>query len=278
MKLSECNPFLRAAQIQPAVLEGKGPRMAYDHRLFYILEGAGTLILGENEIAVSPDTLIFIPPRFGYFFRGKMRAAVLNFDLTRAFTVRTKPICPPPVDLFDPALCFDPTTAEELPRPLVIRGDTFLRERFLEITTTFSERKPLADAATSAALKLLLTEMLSRTGETGDAEHALAVRVYGYIRLHAAEITDNGELAAAFGYHPVYIGTVFRKKTGKTLHAAILEERLRLACRLLLQTDRSVDDIAESTGFSSRSHFCTAFRAAMGATPRAYRATTPRVF
>ena len=32
MKISECNPYLRAAELQPAVLEGQGARMAYDHR------------------------------------------------------------------------------------------------------------------------------------------------------------------------------------------------------------------------------------------------------
>ena len=89
MKLQDCNPFLRAAELQPAVLEGQGARMAYDHRLFYILKGEGVLVLEGTELPLSPDTLLFFRPGVGYHFRGKMRVAVLNFDISRSCSRRT---------------------------------------------------------------------------------------------------------------------------------------------------------------------------------------------
>lgn len=36
MLLQDCNPFIRTAQIQPAIIERTGLRKAYDYRFFYI--------------------------------------------------------------------------------------------------------------------------------------------------------------------------------------------------------------------------------------------------
>ena len=104
MKIADCNPFLRVASIQPAVFEGGELRAAYDHRIFYILDGTGELVLAGNVIPLQPDTLLFFAPRTPYYFCGKMRVAVFNFDLTRVEARRTEPICPPPVAALDEAL------------------------------------------------------------------------------------------------------------------------------------------------------------------------------
>ena len=59
LEAAECNPYLRVAMIQPFVMEGDELRIAYDHRLFLILEGEGELIL-RNE----PLTALALPGRF----------------------------------------------------------------------------------------------------------------------------------------------------------------------------------------------------------------------
>lgn len=271
MQLPECNPYLRAAEIQPAILEGSGPRMAYDHRLFYVLEREGSLILADREVALSADTLIYIPPGTGYYFRGKLRVAVLNFDMTRSCSARRTPICPPPSAAFDPALCFDAVLADGLESPVVLPGDAALRAAMLELVRTFTGGGVQTDAASSAQLKSLLADLLTRLAPAAEPEHQLAERIFGYIRLHAAEIEGNAALGEIFGYHPVYLGEIFRRRYGQTLHAAIVGERISLACRWLTQTDRSVEQIAFDTGFTSRSHFCTVFRRVMGAPPGHWR-------
>ena len=271
MKIAQCNPFVRAAQIQPAVLEGSGARMAYDHRLFYILEGEGTLLLEGEALPLSPDTLLVFRPGVGYHFRGKLRVVVLNFDLTRAGEASAVPVCPPPADDFDPAKVFDDTAAEELTAPLIRCNQGHLRGDVLTLVRAFAEQDPLADAVTSGLLKKLLAELLY-TGRSGmDAAGELVEQVRRYIRLYAAELTGNDAIGQAFGYHPVYLATLFRQKTGETLHHAILAERIALAKQWLSRTDRSIEEIAEGTGFSSRSHFCTAFKAFVGTSPSFFR-------
>lgn len=271
MKIQDCNPFVRAAEIQPAVLEGTGARMAYDHRLFYILDGEGFLLLDGKTLPLSPDALLYWPFRVGYHFRGKLRTAVLNFDLSRDAAHRTVAICPPPAAEFDPALLFNTALLEENTAPLIRPDSAHLREDVLAIVNAFAERDPLADAVTSALLKKLLAELFAPSRRDNAADE-LAERVRRHIRLYAPEIQNNEDIGRAFGYHPVYIAALFRARTGETLHHAILRERVRLAERFLTRTNNTIEEIAYDTGFSSRSHFCTVFKSFMGISPQKYRA------
>ena len=271
MKLQDCNPFLRAAELQPAVLEGQGARMAYDHRLFYILEGKGLLVLEGEEHPLPPDTLLFFRPGVGYHFRGKLRVAVLNFDVSRSCTHRQKPLCPPPVAEFDPALCFDETVLSEPQKPVILYNGMTFREDILTLVRSFQRGDAIADAVTSALLKKLLAELLSNREQT-DPTRLLIDRVRRHIRMFAAEIRDNEQLGQEFGYHPVYLASLYKEQTGETLHHAITAERIRLAGEWLTRTDHSIEQIAYDTGFSSRSYFCTVFKEFNGVTPGQYRA------
>jgi len=271
MELKDINPYIRAAMIQPAVLEGEGARIAYDCRLFYILEGEGFFVIDEGEIPIVPDTLIFFYPGFGYHFRGRLRVIVLNFDMTRTSADKFKAVCPPPADEFDAKLIFDSTSASELPSPIIRSNSRHLRDQLMTIVHSFDQSDPIADAATSARLKEFLVELVRGERRQGDASGELVEEVRRYIRIHAAEISDNGEIARRFGYHPVYIASLFRERTGMSMHHAVVAERMRLAKEWLVRTELSIEEIAENVGFSSRSHFCTAFKAFVGVSPLKYR-------
>jgi len=266
MKLQDCNPFLRTAEIQNAVLEGAGLRRAYDHRIFYILEGEGALITEAGEFPLASDTLLLFRPAMGYHFKGKLRVIVLNFDLTRAEAHRTAPCPPAPIAEFEATRLFDRTTLEVLEQPIVRADQRAHREELLEIAKSFCPADATADAYTSALLKKLLAELFAPK-----KEQSLVRRIERYIELYAAEIADNEQIGRAFGYHPVYLATLFREQTGQSLHQAILHRRIALACRFLTQTEHSVEEIAFEVGFSSRSHFCTVFKREMGCSPKKYQ-------
>ena len=269
MKLANINPFLRVAMIQPAVLEGGTLRMAYDHRFFYILEGEGWLILPEEKLPLVPDDLIFLQPQQGYYFKGRMRVLVLNFDLTRGAEGRKQPIAPPPQAEYDPALLFE-AGDEAFPSYRLFHGQ--VRAPWMELVDGFRQGEDCADAVTSGLLKRLLAELFGSFGE----RETVVRRAERYIELHAATLRDNAALASVFGYHPVYLEALFKEATGKTLHQAVLERRLELARQLLLRTEYSIEEIAYDTGFSSRGHFCTVFKRHFGCSPLQYRNRTKR--
>ncbi|MBO5223862.1 MAG: helix-turn-helix transcriptional regulator [Clostridia bacterium] len=269
MKIQDCNPYVRAAEIQPAVLEGEGLRKAYDHRLFYILEGEGVLILSNSVHTVGADCLLYFIPQTPYHFKGKLKVAVLNFDVTRACSDKTKPICPPPVAEFDERFLFDTQTVDG-GYDTVIKNSN-LRSDVLEIVHTFCKNEAYADAQTSAMLKKLLAEIFRPKIGSEEASDRLIERIKRHIKLYCSEIESNEDVAKAFGYHSVYLATLFKTRTGETLHKAILSERIKLACRWLEKTDLSIEEIAYNVGFSTRNHFCTAFKKFTGISPLVYR-------
>jgi len=78
-------------------------------------------------------------------------------------------------------------------------------------------------------------------------------------------------LAREAGLTPSSFIRAFKRATGQTPHRFILEQRVRLAQELLAETPQPIADIALATGFSSQSHFGTAFRAITGASPGRWR-------
>jgi len=79
------------------------------------------------------------------------------------------------------------------------------------------------------------------------------------------------DLARTVGCSSFHLARIFRAQTGTTLHAHLTQVRLRAAMeRLGPRADLA--GLSFELGFSSHSHFTSAFRRAFGATPSAVRA------
>lgn len=68
-----------------------------------------------------------------------------------------------------------------------------------------------------------------------------------------------------------YVRIIFKEVTGDTLSNYIISRKLSEICRLLRETDWSVQQIADYMEFSSRSYLYTFFKNYMGMTPNQYR-------
>lgn len=68
-----------------------------------------------------------------------------------------------------------------------------------------------------------------------------------------------------------YVRIIFKEVTGDTLSNYIISRKLSEICRLLRETDWSVQQIADHMEFSSRSYLYTFFKNYMGMTPNQYR-------
>lgn len=272
VKLTDLNPFIRAAEIQPAMLESENKRVAFDNRLFYVLSGDGEFITEREKLKLSKDSFLFVKYGFPYTFLGKMTAIVINFDFTRMRENDIAPRCPVSIKFFNIAEVFDDGIIPPLKDFTLLRGDAFIKDRLLEAVTTFNRKSELSAATCSNAIKSVLLEILSRVLPDGGAEEKLAQKLINYVKQHASDVDCGKNMAESFGYHPVYLSNVFKKYTGESLHKAIVSRRIALSENYLTQTELSVEQIAFSVGFSSRGHFCTAFKGAKGISPLNYRA------
>jgi transcriptional regulator GlxA family with amidase domain len=100
----------------------------------------------------------------------------------------------------------------------------------------------------------------------------LAGRLLTYIHQHVAD-SDLGfnQVARAAGMSRASLGRVFPKLFGRTFAKYLAEARVVKACTLLSDTDKSVAEIANETGFGSVSNFNRRFLALKRTSPLRYR-------
>lgn len=79
------------------------------------------------------------------------------------------------------------------------------------------------------------------------------------------------ELAKMVCMSPESFTRFFRQHTGKTPMRYIIEYRLGVAARMLINTQLSVSEIGFSCGFNTPSHFNRLFKEAKGCTPSEFR-------
>ncbi|WP_445614005.1 helix-turn-helix domain-containing protein [Geobacillus sp. YF-1] len=79
------------------------------------------------------------------------------------------------------------------------------------------------------------------------------------------------QAAAAAGRSPAYFSHLLSKKRGVTFRQWLTNRRLEEAKRLLRQTDLSIKEIAEQTGFRTAHYLTRVFKAELNQTPTAYR-------
>jgi AraC-like DNA-binding protein len=79
------------------------------------------------------------------------------------------------------------------------------------------------------------------------------------------------DLAAALNYSETQARRILQEYTGKSFADNLRHHRITAAKQYLLNSNFSIDEIAERCGFSSVYHFCRAFRTATGITPTEHR-------
>ena len=95
-------------------------------------------------------------------------------------------------------------------------------------------------------------------------DHHLSDEEEGRVALRA--------VARAVSMSYFHFSRAFKQSMGMTATSYIAERRIERAKKMLEETELPISEIALRSGFSSQSHFTTAFRRLAGATPKAFRA------
>ena len=96
-------------------------------------------------------------------------------------------------------------------------------------------------------------------------------RIVDHIRNNLDKDLRLEQIARMSNLSNFYFIRLFKAAVGKTPHQYILECRMGLAKDLLKGSYLPISEISHRCGFSTQSHFTSAFRQATGQSPRAYR-------
>jgi AraC-like DNA-binding protein len=97
-----------------------------------------------------------------------------------------------------------------------------------------------------------------------------------YIERHLAEPLYLPDLARRTGLSESAFSRLFMKCTSRTLPQYVNELRIARACRLLAETDQTVNEIAAGCGYSSLANFQRQFQKVQHRPPLAYRGIVRR--
>jgi transcriptional regulator of acetoin/glycerol metabolism/AraC-like DNA-binding protein len=96
-------------------------------------------------------------------------------------------------------------------------------------------------------------------------------RVREYVETHLGESIDLLMLAGVAGLSVHHFARQFKQSAGVAPHAYLTQKRVERAREMLVQTDRSLAEIAFAVGFFDQGHLARHFRHMLGTTPREFR-------
>jgi AraC-like DNA-binding protein len=96
-------------------------------------------------------------------------------------------------------------------------------------------------------------------------------RVVRYVQEHVGDTISLADMAAVAGISAMHFAAQFRAATGLRPHHYLLQCRIQQAKVLLMDTTRSLIDIALSVGFRTQAHFTTVFKNFEYTTPMQWR-------
>jgi AraC family transcriptional regulator len=162
-----------------------------------------------------------------------------------------------------------------------LRGDTWpaspeLCRSVKDFMVECESRLPGQGALVEAHALLLCHEILRivlglarttpATATRMDINHAVE-----FAQSHLHEPIAVTDLARAAGLSVSHFSREFQREMGVGPKQYLLSSRLARARRLLLLDQGNITQVAQAVGFASSAHFASAFRAAYGTTPKAFR-------
>jgi AraC-like DNA-binding protein len=237
----------------------------HEYELTLITGGRGTRFVGDSIEDYQPGDLTLIGPDLPHTYAsvpdGRQEAVVVQFRgdfLGAGFFGR-------PEFAAVTALLSRSARGVAFARPEPLTGllDLPPAERTLSLLRTLvrlagADGRPLASTHYRPTLN-------RAAGDRIDAVMEL---------LHARypEPLTLAEIARAAHMAPAAVSRFFRRTTGATITGYLNGLRISAACRLLVEGDRRIADIAAACGYHNLAHFNRRFLALKGMPPRAYRA------
>lgn len=152
-----------------------------------------------------------------------------------------------------------------------------MRPRLLALGTLRPGRQVLELLEILLALSAAPDRQALASGEVAVSElprdRARMERVLTWLHAHYDQPVRLAPLCDLAHLTDSQLQRVFKRSTRMSISAYVAQLRVGRACQLLVQTDRTMGQIAADCGFADAAHFARQFRAAKAVTPTRYRTT-----
>ena len=128
----------------------------------------------------------------------------------------------------------------------------------------------LNELAHSTDSRVLASSSFAHAVDDSDSRRIRKIKAY--INDHLTEPLRQPDLAALVDMSPSAFSALFKMHTGRTLSDYIIDAKLGMAGRLLVDSNKTIAEICYECGFNNLSNFNRLFKAKRGYTPRDFRA------
>lgn len=160
-------------------------------------------------------------------------------------------------------------------RPLWSIGDTRGVQHHLDdLARLLSNPAALAsqiDRIDRCCEQLILESLMGAAAAPIKSSADRVASVRRWVEMHWRDDHDFEALARQHELSPTHFRRLWQRSVGVPPHRFLIEERLRHACRALVQTDRPIADIARAHGFTDPLYFSRLFRAFTGESASTHR-------
>jgi AraC-like DNA-binding protein len=150
--------------------------------------------------------------------------------------------------------------ASQLIRQLFAASDVkrlLLLVELLDVLSGDRRAVPIASAG-------YLSKINTREGDAID-------RALQYLNANFREPVSLQTVCRHLHVSPATCNRLLQKSIGRSFKTALIEIRISHACRLLLETNQSIVEVAYASGFTNLSNFNRRFKEMKGRSPKAYR-------
>ena len=178
-------------------------------------------------------------------------------------------------------------TMAELRRGMELGADDYLTkpcsiEQFLTAVSTRLERQAQLERLYGTAQSLetkalgegevLASQEAKSLSGAGIFPHCPQLEMaFQFIESHFSQSIQLDDVAQEVGYSSAYLTTLMQEQTGYTVKRWIIERRMAQARILLLNTNQSIKEVSEASGYSDAGYFSRQFRKFHDASPQAWR-------
>lgn len=256
-------PILGNEKSLPLYLQNMGHHHCQDHlirpegyhydQILYCTKGSGTLIFENKAIPIPHDTAIFIPAETPHEYYPEEDIWDIHWIVPCGYAAK------------DILTQFGLT---EL-KTFHLSDTKMLEHIFRKMHNALRTDSIFGNYKASGYLYDFLMEFyrLIAYKDPATSVSSALMKALDYINYNYFSPITMGELCSVSGVTKQHLCLLFRKKLSMRPMEYIAKRRIQEAKALLTGTEKSIEQVAEETGFCSESYFCKLFKRYEGMTP-----------